>query len=99
MASGGEDNAFLNQFGANRVLLHSTTDWFPGLGLHVAFCHGVNLKSQDKFLGRYAAPEHDDRRQPEFTEDLIDYLRAVLDVYGMGIAAYPASRPIFPPAS
>lgn len=88
LALGGEDDAFLRQFGPNRVLLLADNTWFPGPGLHVAFYHGLNLKSREAFLGPFAAAEHEGRRQPEFTDDLMDYLRAVLDNYGMGVTIH-----------
>ncbi len=91
LAAGGEDDAFLRQFGPDRVLLPSGNHWFPGPGLHVAFHHGLNVKSRESFLGSYAAPEHSGRRHPEFTDDLLDYLRVVLDNYGMTIEVHDTS--------
>lgn len=80
-----EDGAFLSNFGKRRILLANDNRWFPGPALMVAFWHGLNVKTREAFFGKYAAEQYQRVRLPEITDDLSEYLKAVLEVYNMSV--------------
>jgi hypothetical protein len=84
MVEAGEDNEFVSRiFGDNKVILSTTTEWFPGPCMSIAYYHTRNKSSRERFFGEFAQSQYDGRVCGNIPEDYLDYIKNVMERAGL----------------
>ena len=89
-----EDTELLKQFASSRVVVNNHMGMKPGPALHMAYHHGLNVRSREEFFGEFAADKYKGGTNCHgVDQETLDYIQGALAAHNLRVESTKTQEP------